>query len=137
VKRPIELKLADKMTRYGLMLWIAIVAASGVSCSTSIQVIDSVKSPDGAIVADFFLVSGGGAAAAESQGVSLRSSTDTFSPTNDVFGAVDVRNVRLGWTAKRELEVAYGGGSDDAPTTMKPSWRNVSIRYVFDEKLGR
>src|SRR6266571_6159717 len=121
-----------RVVRLLLGVFFAVVTiAIGPSCSLRSDPImmESVISPDGAMIADWYEISGGGAAGAVSGAISLRAATEPFRAKSDfVFGAIDANVLTLKWISSRELEITYPRG---VPVTrMSASWRHVSIRYI-------
>ena len=90
----------------------------------------SVASPDGAITADWYQVSGGGAASAVSDTVALRFTNEPFTPRRRdyVFGAMDADTLELHWRGDRQLEIIYPSRSYVG--RMSPTWKDVKIAYI-------
>lgn len=97
---------------------------------------ETVRSPDGTVIADYYQNGGGGATGGVADIVALRRSDEPFRRRRDyVFGAVDARVVTIRWLGNRTLEITYPKGLDGA--TMKTSWHEVKIVYVAREYADR
>lgn len=119
------------MIRLKALRVIGVLLALGASqCSSEIVRMQSVKSPDGSMIADYYLNSGGGAASAVGEVVSLRMATDEFhdQASHVVFGAIDADPITVRWISDRELEITHR--KDAFVNTAKSSWRQVAIKYV-------
>jgi hypothetical protein len=118
---------AERRRRFWLAALSVLVLSS---CDLTATVKVSEKSPDGALIADWYTLSGGGAAGASSDEVSLRRSSEPFRLKRDsVFGAVDSDDqIGLKWLSNRELEIVYPAGASlmNRPST---TWQDVTIRY--------
>jgi hypothetical protein len=95
----------------------------------------SERSPDGAYIADWYTLSGGGAAGASSDTVSLRHANEPFVLKKDwVCGAIDAHDVSLKWISTRELEVTFQGGTVD---TKQLTWNGITVRCLQQTQTVR
>jgi hypothetical protein len=112
-----------------------IVALGVLFISTScawlgkLERVQSLESPDGALVADFYRFGGGGALGNDATCVRLRLATEPFRMKSDyVFGTDDWSIVQMKWIGKRELQINYSFRV--LPMRAERSWRDVAISYV-------
>ena len=88
----------------------------------------SVTSPDGALIADWYQISGGGAASATSDSVAIRRANEPFQETSEyVFGTVDADRISMKWQSARELEITYMEGTTVG--RQRTQWNDVEIHY--------
>lgn len=100
------------------------------SCRDTVIAMNSVVSPDGKYSADWFQVSGGGAASATDDSVCIRLSTDHPRLSRGcVFGGVDVGHIDLAWISSRELQITYPAGSQAGPRVS--TWHDVRVTYAL------
>jgi hypothetical protein len=96
---------------------------------------ESLKSPDAALIVDWYELSDGGAASAAGDVVSIRLATDPFRVTSDcVFAAADAHVINLKWISNRELEIDYP--SRASISIKSGNWRDVTIRFVAHQYDG-
>jgi hypothetical protein len=89
----------------------------------------SLNSPDGALVADYYQVWGGGATGGVADMVAIRRTEEPFGSWRDyVFGAIDGNEVTLKWIDSRTLEITYPKGL--SPSRTSSSWHDVAVKYV-------
>jgi hypothetical protein len=104
--------------------WTLIVSA----CASEVVHQKSLASPDGATIADWYELSGGGAAGWVVDRVRLRPSTEPFqADRDDIFSAHSAYPVNMRWISNNELEVAYD--KRGTLTTSQPRWKQVAISY--------
>jgi hypothetical protein len=104
--------------------WTLIVGA----CASDVVHQKSLASPDGAVVADWYDLSGGGGAGWVVDRVRLRPSTEQFQADRDyIFSARSADTVNMRWISNNELEVSYD--KRGTVTTSQPRWKHIAITY--------
>jgi hypothetical protein len=69
---------------------------------------ESIPAPDADVVADWYSLSGGGAAGFSTDRVRLRRATDAFVADNGcVFSAISGHTMKVKWIGKKQLEISY------------------------------
>jgi hypothetical protein len=110
------------------MLAVAGVALES-ACASTTTLLVSVPSPNGEIVADWYEVTGGGAAGWAVDRVCLRRVTEAFAAKSDyAFSASSAEPLKMRWLSNHELEVSY-----DRRGTIERSqstWRGIKISYI-------
>ena len=105
-----------------------VVAMCFSSCGfwSETELVKSSISPNGVIVADWYQISGGGAAGWSRDRVRLRPANEKFATGNDYsFDAISADKIELEWASDTELRVRYP--SDAAVTKSEPKWNDIAI----------
>ena len=94
-----------------------------------------VVSPDGLLIADWYVVSQSGALGRTADYVQIRKRGERFTKRTDyVFCGIAADVLKVTWTDGTHLEITYPANTPiDRSMT---SWNNVSITYHEDSKLG-
>jgi len=93
-----------------------------------VRLISSTSSPDKSLIADYYELTGGGAAGVAVDRVRLRATAGAFESDDGFsFEALSADPVSVRWLSDRELEIAY----NKAGTVRRDDshWNNVSIQY--------
>ena len=93
-------------------------------------------SPQGEWIADWYQLSGGGAAGWSADYVRVRRMTDNFSVSSDyVFSIISGDQLELRWTSETELHIEYP--DDGTPTRVESHWNSVSLSYSTFKRKER
>ena len=116
------------MRTIGLIVLILTLTA----CTTSVSHRAAFPSPDGSIVADWFVVSGGTDVRWAVSEVRLRKSSELpiFEEHQVVFKGASDRKPTISWKSNTALEIAHA----DGPLVGRawPQWNSVSISYRYE-----
>jgi hypothetical protein len=119
------------------LLVVATVLLVSTSCSWlgETRQVQSVASPDGTFVADWYDFGGGGAVGNVSSYVRLRIATEPFRLKSDYVFAIDDYGIAdVKWISRRELQIRYS--SRVMVMRAEPAWRDVTISYVVYPDLS-
>jgi hypothetical protein len=117
--------------RVWLMFWTSplVVLLCQLACApSSVELQQSITSPDGALVADYYALNAGGGAGSAVDVVRLRPANERFRADSGYsFFAVSADPVTVRWISNTELEVSYDERGHVRTSDQK--WKNVTIRY--------
>ena len=109
----------------------ALVCTACAAGTPSLQ--ESIRTPDGGIVADWYSVSAGGAAGSSIDRVRLRRTTETFVADDQyVFSAISGHTMKVTWIGQRQLEISYDKNFLVRRSTK--TWRDVTVQYRVEPR---
>ena len=105
------------------------LVVAGAACREVKGVVEC-PSPDGATIATFYVVAGGGAAGFQYGRVSLRPASSAFDPDEYVLQLQGGSDARLGWASSDSLVIEYPEGARLDSAVVTWGERPVGLRYV-------
>jgi len=123
-----------RVLRVPLLLGAAAAIACLAACGSHVTQLDTLVSPDGALIADRYQISGRSATSGSVGFVQIRPSSESFTLRSDfVFKSAPGRLVRVAWKTNAALEIAYSPLETESQTEAR--WKTVSITYRVDRDM--
>jgi hypothetical protein len=125
---------ARPFLRCRLLIAVALLDATicGAACNGQfdVELRQSVASPDGSLVADYYLEYGGGGPGWQADFIRIPPSSEHFrTGTDHIFRAGDIDHLDVKWTDNNHLEVSWTPAG--LPILKhEPKWKDVTITYV-------
>jgi hypothetical protein len=123
-----------RVLRFPLLLGATAAIACLATCGSHVTRLDTLVSPDGALIADRYQISGRSATSGSVGFVQIRPSSESFTLRSDfIFKSAPGRLVRVAWKNNAELEVTYSPLETDS--LLETRWKAVSIGYRVDREM--